>query len=228
MDQISDTGSSYPLTLPNADIFAESMIKLGIHMEDILVVYDTYETGLYFSPRVAWTCLHFRHQRIHVLNNFPGYVDAGFPISTGKFSINSESVPQVKYPQPLPDPRKVISFTELRDLLTAKEKYQIIDVRIPDKFSQDGHMPTALNIPLASILSSDKLLLPATELKTMFTNAGVQENLPAVLTCNSGVTAAALDLALGVSGFRMERRLYDGSWMEWQDRVDADGLIVID
>jgi len=87
-------------------------------------------------------------------------------------------------------------------------------------------MPDAVSIPLASFLTEDKCLRQVEELRALFAKAGVDESIPAVLTCNSGVTASALGFALRVCGYKIEMMLYDGSWMEWADRVNEDGLIV--
>ncbi|KAL2867827.1 sulfurtransferase [Aspergillus lucknowensis] len=236
MDEIRDKSSPYPQMLPSLERFSRCMAALGVRPDDVLVVYDALEVGLYSSPRVAWACRHFGHRDVHVLNNFPRYVSEGYPVSTGPLSTLP---PQQNYPVKEPNPRKVISYDELHDSLLSDPDhthFQIIDARIPGRFSgnepelnpalRSGHMPSALNVPLASVLSEDKLILPAEELRNVFQTAGVNEELPTVLTCNSGVTAAALDLALQLSGYRMERRLYDGSWMEWTRRAQDRGLVV--
>ncbi|KAL4745757.1 hypothetical protein BDW72DRAFT_186154 [Aspergillus terricola var. indicus] len=236
MDEIRDRSSPYPQMLPSASQFARSMTKMGLHPDDILVVYDALEVGLYSSPRVAWACRHFGQRDVHVLNNFPRYVAEGLPLSTGPLSTVPPAAPE--YPTNDPNPKEVISYDELCDILLSDRKsdVQIIDARIPGRFSgaepemnpalRSGHMPSALNVPLASILDEDKVILPAEELKARFQAAGVDGQLPVVLTCNSGVTAAALDLALQLSGYGMERRLYDGSWMEWTRRAQDEGLVV--
>ncbi|KAL3446383.1 Rhodanese-like domain-containing protein [Aspergillus insuetus] len=225
MEQIRDTSSPYPQMLPSAEHFSKSMGELGIRPDDILVIYDVLEVGLYSSPRVAWAYRHFGHRDVHVLNNFPRYVSHGYPVESGPSSTLDPS--PTHYPVKQPDTREVISFEELHDSLISNanhDDFQIIDARIPGRFSgreaelnptlRSGHMPAALNVPLASILGAEKTILSADELRNVFQAAGVRENVPAVLTCNSGVTAAALDLALQLSGYEMERRLYDGSWMD--------------
>ncbi|KAL2815263.1 Rhodanese-like domain-containing protein [Aspergillus cavernicola] len=228
MEDIRDTTSPYPQMIPSATHFASSMTDLGLRPDDILVVYDALEVGLYSSPRVAWAYRHFGHRDVHVLNNFPRYVTEEYPVSTGPWSALP---PQQRYPIK-ENPNEVISYDELHDLLsnTNHDRFQILDARIPGRFSgaepelnpllRSGHMPFALNVPLASILGNDKIILSAKELKAVFQNAGVDGKLPVILTCNSGVTAAALDLALQLSGYGMERRLYDGSWMEWTRRAE--------
>ncbi|KAJ5772308.1 hypothetical protein N7520_002837 [Penicillium odoratum] len=240
-ERYSDTSSKYPVMMPTAQAFNAQIYSDGIYEEDILVVYDTYEVGLYSAPRVAWTYMHFGYRNVHVLNNFTRYANQGFAISNDSLVLCSKPVPWqtiITLPQAR-DPREVISFEELRDLVlknSAQRHCQILDARPFHQFSgldatayeslPPGHMPDALSIPLASLLTEDKSLRPVDELRTIFSKAGVDEEIPVVLTCNSGVTASALGLALRECGYQMDMRLYDGSWMEWADRVSENGLIV--
>ena len=55
----------------------------------------------------------------------------------------------------------------------------------------------------------------------VFTNAGINLDEPVVTTCGSGVTAAALSLALETMGHE-NHLLYDGSWAEWGGRDDTE------
>ncbi|CAG7980286.1 unnamed protein product [Penicillium olsonii] len=240
MDEIRNKESEYLMMLPTPTQFAESMTKLDILPEDVLVIYDSLEAGLYSSPRVAWMCKHFGHKAVHVLNNFPRYVEQGFPVSSGSLSTTSSSVPRAEYPeQPVAHTDNVVSFDEMRDLVEIPESranLQILDSRPSSRFSGTpdveqtplpvGHVPFAVNVPLPSLLGPDKGILSQADLKNVFMNAGVKDSTPAVLYCNSGVTAAALDLALRTSGMNIETRLYDGSWSEWVKRADKDSMIV--
>ncbi|KAL1851472.1 hypothetical protein Plec18170_006288 [Paecilomyces lecythidis] len=235
MDMVSDTTSPYPQMLPAASQFAAYMGQLGIQPDDILVVYDAFDVGTYSAPRAAWTCRYFGHKSVHVLNNFRLYVEQQFPIAEGELL----NLPHRDYPVHEPNPNQTISFDELRSLILQRPReYQIIDSRIPGRFSgaqeeadpslRSGHMPSAINIPLAAILDTDtKAVLPLDRLKALFQNAGVQQSSHLILTCNSGVTAAALDLVLQEVGFGSERRLYDGSWMEWTRRAES-ALVIKD
>lgn len=72
------------MMLPCASEFAVCMTKLGIRADDILVFYDTLESGMYFSPRAAWICRHFGHGDVYVLNSFPLYVSEGYEVSEGQ------------------------------------------------------------------------------------------------------------------------------------------------
>ncbi|KAI2831996.1 hypothetical protein CBS63078_2300 [Aspergillus niger] len=246
MDAVKDTNSPYPMMLPSSAQFATYMAERGIRRDDVLVIYDTFETGLRLSPRVAWTCQHFGHKNVHVLNNFANYVKEGFPVASGQMrtpvSSTTSEMDEATSIDPDPEADNVITFEHLRCMVkdpSQKGKFQIIDARPNDLFSgraaangasasvRLGHMPSAINVPFDSVLGLDKTFLPPAELRDQFVKWRVREDVPAVLTCNSGVTAAVVDLALRVAGLNVKTSLYDGSWSEWADRVDEDGLIVI-
>jgi thiosulfate/3-mercaptopyruvate sulfurtransferase len=74
---------------------------------------------------------------------------------------------------------------------------------------------------------NDKTLLPAEQLRDVFKSKGVDPSKPIISSCGTGVTAAVIDAALSEAGFPVEkRRLYDGSWTEWAQRVHpSEGLI---
>ncbi|PWY79166.1 Rhodanese-like protein [Aspergillus heteromorphus CBS 117.55] len=119
----------------------------------------------------------------------------------------------------------------------AAGKVCIIDARIPGRFSgteseadpslRAGHMPGAVNVPLARVLDPvSGAILSVGELRGVLAAVGILVR-DYILTCNSGVTAAALDLVLRLVGAKGRRRIYDGSWMEWTRRVgEGEGLIV--
>ncbi|OGM47908.1 thiosulfate sulfurtransferase [Aspergillus bombycis] len=235
MDVIADNTSPYPQMLPTASHFAQCMGAMGVKPDDILVVYDAVEVGMYSAPRVAWACRLFGQTSVHVLNNFRLYTEQGYPVEEGKMAL----LPETLYPAHEPAANQVIAFEELRNIILHQAgNYQIIDARIPGRFSgtqeeadptlRSGHMPSAVNIPLAAMLDAEsKAFLPLSELKELFEKAGLSASTPVILTCNSGVTAAALDLSIQATGYDMERRVYDGSWMEWTRRAESD-LVVRD
>ncbi|OJJ42323.1 hypothetical protein ASPZODRAFT_137344 [Penicilliopsis zonata CBS 506.65] len=214
MDRIKDPASPYPQMLPSAAQFAAYMTELGIRRDDILVVYDTLAVGLYSSPRVAWTCRHFGHEHVHVLNTFRQYVAAGFPLQTA-FSLQDPS--PIEYLVQSVQSDQVITCEELETIIQQNQNVQILDSRPETRFIQ-GHMPRARNIPLPSLLDPDQSFLSPTQLRQLFERSGVDKTLPLVVTCNSGVTAAALALALRLAGYPNPIRLYDGSWSEWMHR----------
>ncbi|KAF1737564.1 Thiosulfate sulfurtransferase TUM1 [Beauveria bassiana] len=245
--------SVYPVMLPTSQVFAAAMKRLDIRADDTLIVYDTADAGIYCAPRVAFTLTHFGFPHVYILNSFRQYVADGYPHSSAPFPPpakpdDDDATTTTLFPfyyRVADDSTSIIDFQELRDLITSSgsssighRSYQILDSRAPDCFFfsgsgaagvGEGHMPGALNVSVTRLLDANKNLLPGPELRDVLTAAGVVEGKLTILTCNTGVTASILWLALRVSGYAVVKtRLYDGSWSEWKDRAAHQGLIVSD
>ncbi|PWY67955.1 Rhodanese-like protein [Aspergillus sclerotioniger CBS 115572] len=241
-----------PPTTSSLKHFTNTMTALDIHKSDILVIYDAEEIGTYHAPRLAFICEFFGHRNVHVLNNFKLWVGVGFPLGVGGvdmditcFDIGSGVAGGYIVPEEEITSHRVISFNEVKDIVTqgntnTGRKVQILDSRPAGRFRgvenetdaslRSGHIPGAVNVPLKSLLGGDEgVILSTEELRKVLVDAGAlgDAEVEYILTCNSGVTAAALDLALRLVGVKGGRRLYDGSWMEWTRRV-GDELIEVD
>ncbi|KAF2402863.1 thiosulfate sulfurtransferas-like protein [Trichodelitschia bisporula] len=241
LDAVKDDSSPYPHMLPSSERFAAEMRKLGIHKDDSVVVYDTAELGIFSAPRVAWTFKVFGHDAVHILNNFKLYVDQGFPLEKGEPEV--EEVGSVNYPVPELDKSRVATFEDLKERVGERGKEGAEDVLVLDARStgrwegkeaepraglSSGHMPGSISIPFGDVLHGrTKAFLPAEELKIYFATRDVDPAKPIVSSCGTGVTACVLDAALNEAGFPEEgRRVYDGSWTEWAQRVKPEeGLI---
>ncbi|MCJ1471958.1 hypothetical protein MMC13_000601 [Lambiella insularis] len=242
IDAVKDEDSPYPHMLPTAEHFAEAMSDLGIKKDDDLIVYDTAELGIFSAPRVAWMLQVFGHPNIHILNNFRLWVDQGYPTESSELSPANHE--QSNYPVPSLNPDKVINFREIKEIVRefgqeGSEGVQIVDARSPGRFSgaepeprpglSSGHMPGSINLPLSEVLDPEtKAFLASDELRKVFESKGIDPKKPIVTTCGTGVMAAALDAAMVAAEFgkKDDKRVYDGSWTEWAQRVSpADGLI---
>ncbi|MCJ1400514.1 hypothetical protein MMC11_003720 [Xylographa trunciseda] len=242
IDAVKDADSPYPHMLPTAERFAQAMSDLGLKRDDDLIVYDTHELGIFSAPRVAWMLQVFGHPKVHILNNFRLWVEQGYPTDSAESSFDEQK--STEYPVPNFDVDRVITFRGVRDIVEEQGKegsqgVQIIDARSAGRFSgsepeprpglSSGHMPGSINLPLPEILDpKTKAFLPEEELRRVFERKGLNPKKPIVSTCGTGVMAAALDTALQVAQFspEVDRRVYDGSWTEWAQRVSGmDGLI---
>ncbi|KAJ4173217.1 hypothetical protein NW754_012225 [Fusarium falciforme] len=91
-------------------------------------------------------------------------------------------------------------------------------------------MPGSINIPFNAVLDPEtKAFLPRDQLKKVFEEKGVDSNHPIISSCGTGVTACVLETALEEAGVgsHESRRVYDGSWTEWAQRVKpAENLIL--
>ncbi|KAK0724727.1 Rhodanese-like domain-containing protein [Lasiosphaeris hirsuta] len=241
LDKVIDKRSPYPHMLPSSKNFAEAMSELGIRHEDTVVVYDSQELGIFSAPRVGWTMKIFGHPRVHILNNFRLWVEQGLPTESG----NVWTVECGTYPIPELDEAKVASYEEVREVALDHNKegaegVQILDARSQGRWSgkdaepreglSSGHMPGSFNIPFDAVLDpKTKAFLPADKLKEMFTKSGLDPAKPIISSCGTGVTACVLETALNEAQFGSPetRKVYDGSWTEWAQRVaPSDSLII--
>lgn len=208
--------------LPSASDFASAMSGLGIRRDDTVVVYDSYEQGIFSAPRVGWTLKAFGHESVHVLNNFKLWVDEGHPVESGEFW----DVDSCTYPIPTFDDSVVAEYEDVVELAKADPEaggYQILDARSEGRWKgtdpepraglSSGHMPGSVSVPVSELLDPvTKTILPSEELRKVFERKGVKEGAKIVSSCGTGVTAAVVDAALAEAGYGVERKVYDGSW----------------
>lgn len=86
-----------------------------------------------------------------------------------------------------------------------------------------GHIPGAVNAPVAELVGPDGHWRPPAELAEDLTGLGVAPGARVGAYCGSGVTAAALVLAAEYAGVRSAAEpvpLYVGSWSEWITRPE--------
>ncbi|TKA52291.1 hypothetical protein B0A49_12831 [Cryomyces minteri] len=240
LDATKDERSPYPHMLPSAELFANAMGKMGISKGDVVVVYDSAEMGIFSAPRVAWTLRVFGHPNTHVLNNFKLYVEQGYPVEEGE----QGTYEQVEYPVPELDARKVVAFEEVREVAKdhgkeGSEEVQILDARPKGRWAgtdaeprpglPSGHIPGSISVPMSDVLDpKTKTFLPSEALKKLFESKGIDRTKRIISSCGTGVTAAVIDAALAEAGYKGSmRRLYDGSWTEWAQRVrPSENMIV--
>ena len=81
---------------------------------------------------------------------------------------------------------------------------------------------------MADVLDpNDKTLLPASKLQEVFKSKGIDLSKPIVSSCGTGVNAAVIDAALTEAGYPLQnRRIYDGSWTEWAQRVKPSESLI--
>lgn len=226
--------------LPSPEVFRDAISELGIKRDDTVVVYDSAEQGIFSAPRVAWTFKAFGHPSVHILNNFKLWMEEEYPTEEGE----QQQFDKTDYPTPELDKSKVAAFEEVKEIARdhnkeGREDVQILDARSEGRWKgvdpeprpglSSGHMPGSLSVPVPSLLDpKTKALLPGEELRKIFESKGVDPSKPIISSCGTGVTATVIDAALIEAGYGDgSRRIYDGSWTEWAQRVKpSDNLIV--
>lgn len=220
-DAISDPDSKLPHTLATPQYFAQFVGGLGISADDTIVVYDG--PGFFSAPRAWWMFRVMGMFQVYVLDGgFDRWKAAGRPVTAEPTKV-APCVFHADF-----DASRVASLADMRHVVD-DGAVQIADARSPGRFAgsepepragvRSGHMPGARNMP-ASALSENGELLPKSRLKAVIEEAGIDLSGPIVTSCGSGITAAAITLALETLG-HTDNRLYDGSWTEWGGRTDT-------
>lgn len=174
--------------LPTPSDFAKAMSGLGIKKDDTVVVYDSYESGIFSAPRVGWTLRAFGHDSVHVLNNFKLWVEEGYPTESGEFW----DVDTCPYPIPQFDASRLIEYEEVKEVVKdynkeGAEGVQILDARPTGRWSgkdpeprpglESGHMLGSISVPVSELLDPvTKTILPGDQLRKIFESKGIDPN----------------------------------------------------
>lgn len=250
LDAVALPDSKYPHMLPPYDVFKKAVDQLKLQKTDRLVFYD--KTGIFSSPRAAWTFALFGHGKSYILNHFPAYTAAQLPLDTAPVTALSTPHPEVSHGYNLISKEQfeqnyreqVIEYDELLALVKSgklEKHYITFDARSSDRFTgaapeprpglPSGHIPGSLSLPFSKVLKEDGSYKSKEELLKLFKNDyGVDLLDPTldgkeaiVVLCGTGVTAVILRLAIQlVVGADVNIRVYDGSWTEWAQRAPAE------
>jgi thiosulfate/3-mercaptopyruvate sulfurtransferase len=153
------------------------------------------------------------HRGVRVLDGgLAAWRAAGLPVETGRAPELPATTLELASAWP-----RVVGRDELRERLGS---VALLDVRAGERYRGEvepvdpvpGHIPTARNAPAGANTSPDGRLRSPEELRERF--ATLTGDLPAVVSCGSGVTACQTALAMRVAGLA-DPVLYAGSYSDW-------------
>ena len=204
-------GGRHPL--PPPAVFEAAMRAIGVRADRPVVAYDAANSQA--AARLWWLLTDAGHPSVRVLNGGlaawraegrPTESGPARPVAPGDFTAR-------------PGQRRQLSAAEIEAGLRRGSGPVLVDVRAAERFSGAtepidpvaGHIPGAVNLPVAGNLDADGRFLDAAAIRGRYAEAGVDGDV--VLYCGSGVTAAQGLLAL--ESAHLNGAIYPGSWSDW-------------
>ena len=212
-------GPITPLTgrhpLPDVARFEATLRRWGVGADSQVVAYDG-GNGM-VAARLWWMLRWLGHTRVAVLNG-------GWQEWTARALAVSDAIPaSAAGTFRARADRSLWVSTEEVAAFSGRAKPTLVDARAPERFTGQsepidpvaGHVPGAINHPLALNLDAAGRFLPRAELRSRWLlTLGARAPGETVAMCGSGVSACLNLLALEVAGLG-GARLYPGSWSEW-------------
>jgi thiosulfate/3-mercaptopyruvate sulfurtransferase len=198
--------------LPDPEVFADGMRRLGIDDRDTVVAYD--DAGGVIAARLIWM--------LRVTGHDAALLDGGLDAWTGPLERGAGAPPDVPgdfSSRPWPAER----LADLAEVSAFEGSgVVLVDARNSDRYRGDdepvdpraGHIPGARTLPCRANLNPDGTMVSPAELRRRFDRLGVRHGGEVVSYCGSGVTACHNLLALEHAGYA-PGRLYPGSWSQY-------------
>jgi thiosulfate/3-mercaptopyruvate sulfurtransferase len=206
----SGSGGRHPL--PSAESFQAAMRAAGVRDGAPVVVYDDGESVP--AARAWWNLRYFGHSAVRVLDGgYRAWQGAGLPVTPSAPSVTPGDFTAQPGHMPVVDAAGAAALTR---------EGILIDVRAAERYRGEtepidpvaGHIPGALNVPIADTGNEDGTFKTPATLAALFASLSNGPASPAAgAYCGSGVTAARGVLALALAG--IPAALYTGSWSDW-------------
>lgn len=202
-------GGRHPL--PDVATLQDGLREAGVQTDSVVVVYD--QQSSLGAARAWWVLRWAGIEEVLVLDGgLAAWRAAGGEVSTEEVDPEPGDV--------ILDPDELVALDADDAAATAKLGV-LVDARSPERFRGEsepidpiaGHIPGAVNVPMADLVTDDGRLRSGKELRDRFARVGIDEVTVVGTYCGSGVTAAHTALALHEAG--VEADVYVGSWSDW-------------
>ncbi|HEX5859035.1 MAG TPA: sulfurtransferase [Microbacterium sp.] len=199
--------------LPDHSVLQDAARRWGLDEGDTVVLYDDVQSMA--AARAWWLLTRSGVPDVRVLDGgFGAWRAAGLPLEAGDVTPAGGSIA-------LTPPAGAIA--DIGAAAAWPRRGVLIDARAPERYRGEvepldpvaGHVPGAVNLPMARLIREDGRLREPAELRAAFASAGVGEGILVAAYCGSGVTAAHTALAGAVAG--IEVAVFPGSWSAWSN-----------
>jgi thiosulfate/3-mercaptopyruvate sulfurtransferase len=204
--------------VPTPDEGARLFGALGLTPETRVVVYD--DAGGLNAAWLFYVLETLGHRHVALLDGgIAAWRRAGLPLVTDAPVITVTSY------RPEPKPERVTTAEWIRDHLNDRSVV-LVDARSPGEYSgakryarRGGHIPGAINVEWQQNLRADGTFKPVSELRALYTGAGITPDKTVVTYCQTQHRGAHDYFVLRLLGYPRVVG-YDRSWAEWGNRDD--------
>jgi thiosulfate/3-mercaptopyruvate sulfurtransferase len=212
-----------PTQLLSSREYVELFSRLGISLNQPVVIYSAGETRNIDATFVAWLLAGFGHPAVYVLDG-------------GYFKWRLEQRPLAKkYPHITEGGFSAADFKperasleEVQHAVTAHDAL-LVDARPPDQYAGEagaqmrrGHIPGAINHYWQDDLTQEgfgHVWKSPAELRRQYASQGITPEQSIIVYCNSTTEATHVHFTLRYLLGYPRVRIYVGSWTEWAERV---------
>ena len=221
METLRASDGGLPTQLLDESAYRALFSRLGIALDQPVVIYSAGETRNIDATFLAWLLAAFGHPKVYVLDG--GYF---------KWALESRPLPR-EYPRTthaLGWERAVFRPPTASIEDVRRTGVTLVDARPPDQFSGEagaqirrGHIPGAISHYWANDLTQQgfgHVWKPLAELRAAYAAEGITPDRDIIAYCNSTAEASHVFFTLKYLLHYPRVRIYVGSWTQWAERTD--------
>jgi thiosulfate/3-mercaptopyruvate sulfurtransferase len=207
---LADTDSPLNFAVPSPRQFADAMGALGVGDDTRVVLYDS--TNSVWAARVWWMLRWIGFDNAALLDGGKqGWIDAGFELTSDAPDEPRRQLSVALRPQLIAGRDEVMAAigdddVHLIDALTAEHYRGDFSL-----YARPGHISTARNVPMTSLMGENGRFKPLDELAELFE----EDSTSRVITyCGGGIAASADAFVMIRLGYE-DIAVYAASLQEW-------------
>lgn len=210
MGDLSDSDSAFGYAVPAPERFAAAMGALGVGDDSRVVLYDANSSS--WAARVWWMLRWIGFDNAALLDGgLDAWTSEGNSLSTGPATRPAKTLTVNLRPELIVDKTEVRAAIDddsvnLLDALT--EEHYRGDFAM---YARPGHIPTASNVPVTSLVDESGRYKSLDELETLFDG---ERDTRTITYCGGGIAASGNAFVMHRLGFK-DVAVYTASLQEW-------------
>jgi thiosulfate/3-mercaptopyruvate sulfurtransferase len=224
VENLRASSGGTPAQLLSPRSYAELFGRLGIQMNQPVVIYSAGETRNIDATFLAWLLAGYGHPKVYVLDG--GYFK--WQLEQRPLVTRYPRIAAVPFPAGAFHPEQA-TLEDVRRALTTGDAI-LVDARPPDQYAGEagaqmrrGHIPGAIDHYWQADLTQEgfgHVWKSLAQLRAEYAGQGITPDKNIIVYCNSATEASHVHFTLRYLLKYPRVRIYVGSWTEWAERVD--------